>query len=113
MLAEQENPLRRLLASGVTALLEVSAAVKNVESWNIEAALAYHDLAWYLCGELWAVSTAAQPDLAAAERQGHIDKLLYPILDSQVPDAVKCTLVVRLFQVVLAGRMWPLVAGSG
>src|SRR5512136_297609 len=35
MLAERENPLRRLLASGFTALLEISAAVKNVESWNI------------------------------------------------------------------------------
>jgi hypothetical protein len=112
MLMQQENPLHRLLSSSFTALLEVGAAVKHVEAWNIEAALAYHDIAWYLCGELWAVSTSTQPDLAATERQAHIDALIRPILDPTVPDPAKCALAVRLFQVVLAGRMCPLVTGG-
>ena len=54
----RESALRRLLPS----LLEVGAAVKTAEAWEVEAGLAYDDFAWLLYDELWAVSTDARPD---------------------------------------------------
>jgi hypothetical protein len=110
MIAEQEDPLRRLLASGITGLLEVGAAAKNVRAWEVEASLMYHDVACYLYGELWAVSAATRPELSAEERRSLVERLLKPLLERDVADAAKSALLVRLFQVVLAARMWPLLA---
>jgi len=110
MIAEQEDPLQRLLASGVTAMLEVGSAAKYVHAWEVEAALLYYDVAWYLYGELWEVSQATRPELSSEARQTYINQLLKPILDPEVAEAAKSALLVRLFQVVLAARMWPLLA---
>jgi hypothetical protein len=112
MLAEEENPLRRLFASGVTAMLEVAGALKGVEAWEVEAALVYYDVAWYLYGELWEVSLAGQPDLSEEERKTLLDKLLGPALDPDVDAAVKSAVLVRFFQIALAARMWPLLKGG-
>jgi len=54
--AAQNDPLRGLLASGLTAMLEVASALRSAEAWEVEASLMYYDLAWYLYGELWDVS---------------------------------------------------------
>jgi hypothetical protein len=113
MLAEEENPLRRLFASGVTAMLEVAGAMKGVEAWEVEAALVYYDVAWYLYGELWDVSLAGRPDLSDEERKSLLDKLLLPVLDPEVEGAVKSAVLVRFFQIALAARMWPLVKDDG
>jgi len=110
--AAQEDPLRRLLASGLTALLEVGSAIKNAQAWEVEAALLYHDLAWYLYGELWDVSLQARPELSVAQRRACTDLLVQPILSNEATDATKSALLVRLFQVVLAARMWPLLDGA-
>jgi hypothetical protein len=110
--AAQEDPLRRLLASGLTALLEVGSAIKNAQAWEVEASLLYHDLAWYLYGELWDVSLLARPELTAEQRRACTDLLLQPILSGEATDAMKSALLVRLFQVVLAARMWPLLDGA-
>jgi hypothetical protein len=110
--AAQEDPLRRLLASGLTALLEVGSAIKNAQAWEVEASLLYHDLAWYLYGELWDVSLLARPELTAEQRRACTDLLLQPILSGEATDATKSALLVRLFQVVLAARMWPLLNGT-
>ena len=112
MLAEQEDPLRRLLASGVTAMLEVGAAVKNAQAWEVEAALMYDDMAWYLYGELWDLSRALRPELPSPERQTLIDLLLKPVLDPEVADTAKAALLIRLFQVALAARVWPILKGT-
>jgi hypothetical protein len=109
MLAEQEDPLKRLLASGVAAGLEVGSAVKSAEAWEVEARLMYDEMAWFLYGELWEISRAAKPRMASAERQAQIDLLLDPVLDPAVADNDKATLLVRLFQAALAARLWPLV----
>ncbi len=110
MLAEQADPLRRLVASGVTAMLDVGAAVKSVQAWEIEAALVYYDVVWYLCGELWDVSLTGRPELKLEERQAYVDQLLKPLIDKSLGDAIRSALIVRLFQVVLAGRVSPLLA---
>jgi hypothetical protein len=110
--AAQEDPLRRLLASGLTALLEVGSAIKNAQAWEVEASLLYHDLAWYLYGELWDVSLQARPDLSVEQRRICTDLLVQPILNGETTDPMKAALLVRLFQVVLAARLWPLLNGA-
>ena len=112
MIAEQEDPLKRLLTSGVTAMLEISSATRYVQAWEVEAALLYYDAAWYLYGELWEVSQATRPELSSEARQTYINQLLKPILDPEMAEAAKSALLVRLFQVVLAARMWPLLAST-
>lgn len=113
MFAAQKDPLKNLLASGVTAMLEVGSAIKSAEAWEVEASLMYHDLAWYLYGELWTVSLAAQPELSTDQRQICADLLVQPVLDPAIDDATKSALLIRLFQVVLAARMWPLLKSAG
>ena len=109
MLAEQADPLRRLLASGVSALLEVGASVKTAQAWEVEVGLMYDDMAWYLYGELWDVSRTGRPELPSPERKAQVDLLLDPVLDPQVPDGVKAALLVQLFQAILAARMTPIL----
>lgn len=113
MFAAQKDPLRRLLASGVTAMLEVGAAIQSARAWEVEASLMYYDLAWYLYGELWDISLATQPELASEQRRALADLLLKPVLDPDVADAAKSALLVRLFQVALAARVWPLLNSAG
>jgi len=107
--ASQEDPLKGLLASSVTAMLEVGSALKGAQAWEVEASLIYHDLAWYLYGELWDVSLAARPELSPEQRRACTDLLLKPVLDPETADATKSALLIRLFQVVLTARLWPLL----
>jgi len=107
--ASQEDPLKGLLASSVTAMLEVGSALKGAQAWEVEASLMYHDLAWYLYGELWDVSLAARPELSSEQRRACTDLLLQPVLDPEMADATKSAVLIRLFQVVLAARLWPLL----
>jgi hypothetical protein len=107
--AAQKDPLRNLLASGVTAMLEVGSALKSAQAWEVEASLLYYDMAWYLYGELWEISLATRPELSADQRRACTDLLLKPVLDPDVAGATKSALLVRLFQVVLAARLWPLL----
>ncbi len=111
MLAEQEDPLNRLLASGVAAGLEIGSSVQSAQAWEVEARLMYDGMAWFLYGELWEISRAAKPRMAPAERQAQIDLLLEPVLDPAVSDGDKAALLVRLFQAALAARLWPIVKG--
>ena len=111
MLAEQEDPLKRLLASGVAAGLEIGSSVKSAQAWEVEARLMYDEMAWFLYGELWEISRAAKPRMVPAERQAQIDLLLDPVLDPAVSDGDKAALLVRLFQAALAARLWPIVKG--
>ena len=109
MLAEQKDPLRRLLASGVTALLEAGSAVKTAQAWEVEARLMYDEMAWFLYGELWDISRAFRPEMPPAERRTQIDLLLRPVLDPEVADNEKAALLVQLFRAVLAARVWPIL----
>ena len=113
MFADQENPLRRLLASGVTALLEVAGAIKSVEAWEVEASLVHYDVAWYLYGELWEVSLTSRPELSEGERRALLDQLLKPVLDPDIEATAKSVVLVRFFQIALAARMWPLLESGG
>ena len=113
MMAEQENPMKRLLATGVTAMLEVAAAMKNVEAWEVEASLVYYDVAWYLYGELWELSRTSRPELSLGERKALMDQLLKPAVDPGIEGPVKSAVLVRFFQIALTARIWPLLKGAG
>ncbi len=113
MAAAPDNPLRRMLASGVTAMLEIAAAAKNVQAWEVEASLAYYEVAWWLAGELWEVLETTRPELSLEDRHTQLDQLLRPVLAKEAPEAVKAALLINLFQVVLAARIWPLLEDAG
>lgn len=112
-LAEQEKALRRLFASGVTALLEIASAVKSVQAWEVEASLMYYDAAWCVYGELWDISVLRSPALDKAQRKEIIDNLLAPVINPDIGDATKSALMIALFKVILAERMQPLLADTG
>jgi hypothetical protein len=108
MADEQDTALRNLLQSAVPAMLEVGAALKSAQAWELEAGLVYDDLAWYLYEELWEVSVTTRPEIAPAERREQIDVLLDPLLDKAVSDGDRAAIVVHVFQAVLAARLVPL-----
>jgi hypothetical protein len=92
-------------------MLELGAAVKSAEAWEVEAKLVYDEFAWFLYDELWAVSTIARPDLSPVERRGEIDLLIDPLLDTTLPDDDRGALALNVFGAVLAARVIPLLDG--
>ncbi len=107
---DQERSLGGLLELGLLpAALEIGAAVKSAEAWEIEARLIYDEFAWFLYEELWDLSATSRSDLAADERRQRIDELLDPLLDPSVSDADRATLLVDVFRSVFAARVWPLL----
>ena len=107
---DQERSLGGLLELGLLpAALEIGAAVKSAEAWEIEARLIYDEFAWFLYEELWDLSATSLSDLAADERRQSIDELLDPLLDPSVSDADRATLLVDVFRSVFAARVWPLL----
>jgi hypothetical protein len=111
MLGRQEGVLKRLLESGVPAMLEIGSAVRSAQAWEIEARLIYDEIAWFLFDELWDLSATTRPDLSPTERRDQIDLVLDPLLDPAVPDTDRASLVVNVFSTVLAARMLPLFEG--
>lgn len=106
----REDPLTRLLRTGVPAMLELGSALKTEQAWEVEAGLVYDEFAWFLYDELWDVSLAARPELSPAERRDQIALLLDPLLDASVTDGDRAALVVHVFQAVLTARLVPLFA---
>ena len=105
----REDALHKLLAVGVPAVLEVGAAVKSAEAWEVEAGLLYDDQAWFLYDELWQLSGTAARGLSADERRAQIDLVIDPILDQDRSDGERAALVVEVFRAVLAARLAPVL----
>jgi hypothetical protein len=103
----REDALHKLLAVGLPAVLEVGAAVKSAEAWEVEAGLLYDDQAWFLYDELWALSAAR--GLGDDDRRTQIDLVIDPILDGDRAGGERAALVVEVFQAVLAARVVPLL----
>ena len=91
------------------AVLEVGAAIKSAEAWEIESRLIYDEYAWFLYEELWDAAATGNPDLPLAERQRRIDEILDPLLDPAIPDTDRAALLVDVFRSVLAVRLVPLL----
>jgi hypothetical protein len=106
----QHRGLQEMVQRGLLpAVLEIGAAVQSAEAWEIEARLVYDEFAWFLYEELWDVSVAARPDLAADERRQRIDDVLDPLLGPTLPDDARATLLVDVFRSVLVARVVPLL----
>ena len=101
----REDALHKLLASGLPAILEVGAAAKSAEAWEVEAGLLYDDQAWFLYDELWDLSATTAADLSPVDRRRQIDLVVDPILDPTLPDGERGALVVEVFRAVLAARL--------
>jgi hypothetical protein len=104
----QERELGELLVSALPAVLEVGAALRSAEAWEIEASLIYDEYAWILYEELWDISLDVRPELTPDERRQRIDQVLDPLLNPDLPDKDRATLVVDVFRSVLAARTLPL-----
>jgi hypothetical protein len=105
----QERSLGELLERALPAVLEIGAALRSAEAWEIEASLVYDEFAWFLYEELWDISISVRPELSADERRRAIDGVLDPLLEPRLPDADRATLVVEVFRSVLAARVLPLL----
>ena len=104
----REAALQGLVHGAVPAVLEVGAALKSAQAWEVEAGLVYDDLAWFLYDELWDIAATARPDLSPGERRGQVALVIDPLLDATVPDDDRAALVVNVFRTVLAARLVPL-----
>ncbi len=104
----REAALQGLVHGAVPAVLEVGAALKSAQAWEVEAGLVYDDLAWFLYDELWDIAATARPDLSPDERRGQVALVIDPLLDATVPDDDRAALVVNVFRTVLAARLVPL-----
>src|SRR5262245_12436097 len=78
---KQSRELGDLLEGALPAVLEIGAALRTAEAWEIEAGLIYDEYAWFLYEELWDISLAVRPELTADERGHRIDQVLDPLLD--------------------------------
>ena len=105
----QERGLEEVLERALPAVLEVGAALRSAEAWEIEAGLVYDEFGWFLYEELWDISLSVRPGLTADERRERIDEVLDPLLDPDLPDGDRAALVVDVFRSVLAARVLPLL----
>ena len=105
----QERGLGELLERALPAVLEVGAAVQSAQAWEIEAGLVFDEFGWFLYEELWDISSGLGAGLTADERRERIDQVLDPLLDADLTDADRATLVVDVFRSVLAARVLPLL----
>jgi hypothetical protein len=105
----QERGLGELLERALPAVLEIGAAMQSAQAWEIEAGLVYDEFAWFLYEELWDISLSVRTELTPVERRQRIDQVLDPLLDSDLPDKDRATLVVDVFRSVLAARVLALL----
>lgn len=108
----QEAGIPELLERSLPAILEIGSAVRSAQAWEIEAGLVYDAFAWFLYEELWDISLRVRPALTDDERRARLDDVIDPLLDPNVPDHVRATLVVDVFRSVLAARVLPLLDES-
>lgn len=109
----REAALQGLVHGVVPAALEIGAAVKSAQAWEVEAGLLYDDLAWFLFDELWDIAAQTRPDLAPEDRRAEIALVLDLLLDASVADGERAELVVTVFRTVLAARIVPVIRRPG
>lgn len=109
----QQRGLDELLQRALLpAVLEVGAALKSAEAWEIESRLIYDEYAWFLYDELWHAGATGNPDMSPDERRRRIDAILDPLQDPAIPDTDRAALLVDVFRSVLAVRVLPLLDES-
>jgi hypothetical protein len=100
--------LSELFGAGLAGALEVMSAIQHVKAWETDTCTADCEAAWNLYGALWQLSARLQPDLTAAERAEHLERVLAPVTADETPGPVRAALIIRLFQVTLLLNLLPL-----
>ncbi len=109
---DRDRAVQRLLTGGLAETLEMLSTAQHVKAWETEFASVHDQAVWYLYEALWQLSAETQPDLPAGQRQALIDSLLSSVRDPDVNSAVRMALIIRLYQVLLAIRLVPLLAAD-
>lgn len=106
---DREHALRDLLVGGLAESLEMLSTLQNVKAWETEFSSVHEEAVWNLYAALWQLSAEMQPDLSSEQRQVLLDNLLQPARDPAVGSLARMAVIVRLFQVMLAIRLSPLL----
>jgi hypothetical protein len=108
---ERRDAIANLLAGGLAGALEVVANMQHVQAWEVEFGSVLDDALWELYGALWRLSEETQPDLPPEHRQALVETLLNPLRSpSSLPNIARAAVQVRLFQVLLAIRLVPVLS---
>ncbi len=98
-----------LLAGGIAGSLELLSTHQHVKAWETEFTSVHEEAVWHLYAMLWQLSTETQPGLPGEKRQALIDPLLAAVRNPQLDGMVRVAVVIRLFQVLMAIRLAPLL----
>ncbi len=107
--ADRSRAISNLLSGGLAATLETLSTFQHVKAWEREFASVHEEAVWHLYRLLWELSCEAQPDLPFARRRSLIDSLLAAVRGAQLEAGARVAVVIRLFQVLLAIRVAPLL----
>lgn len=107
--ADRVRAISNLLSGGLAATLETLSTFQHVKAWEREFASVHEEAVWHLYRLLWELSCEAQPELPFARRRALIDGLLAVIRGEQLEAGARVAVVIRLFQVLLAIRVIPLL----
>ena len=106
---DRVRAIGNLLSGGLAATLETLSTFQHVKAWEREFASVHEEAVWHLYRLLWELSCEAQPDLPFARRRALIDGLLAVVRGAQLEAGARVAIVIRLFQVLLAIRVAPLL----
>ncbi|WP_119072423.1 hypothetical protein [Aggregatilinea lenta] len=98
-----------VLLGSLSGALETLAAYQYVKAWGTDYLSAHEQAAWALYTALWRLSAGLRPNLDTAARAALVESLLAPVRDLDLPDSVRAAMVVRLFQLLLAIALLPLL----
>jgi hypothetical protein len=106
------NPraISELLTGGLAAVLETVSNFQHVKAWETEFSSTHTAAVWELYAVLWHISAEMQPDLPLEKRQALINELLAPARNPDLENGVRLAVIIRLFQLLLAIRLVPLVS---
>jgi hypothetical protein len=107
--ADRGHAIRDLLTAGLAETFEIFSTFQHVKAWETEFASVHEEAAWHLYAVLWQLSTETQPDLSIEQRQALLDQLFAAVRDPNVNSSIRMALIIRLFQILLAIRMAPLL----
>jgi hypothetical protein len=110
--ADRHQMIGDLLAGGLAAILETMSAFQHVKAWETEFGSVHEEAIWHLYAELWRISVEAQPDLTMEQRQALLDRLFAAARDPKQTGGARMVLIIRLFQVLLAIRLAPLLRAA-
>lgn len=94
-----------LMSEGLMAL----GTRQHIKAWEAEMESTFSAAGWTLYEQIWRLSEIAKPELDGELRKRLVDQLIAPILNVDSSGMLKGVLIGRLFQLVLAWAVAPLI----